>query len=73
MYFLGSGPKPTLWPLAHTPQRGTANGPAGHILNFLSLQGQPKSFAISSGPRIGWRRQHGVATQPWTWSQKTWS
>lgn len=54
----------------YTEQREATEGPAEH--NLLSLQGQPKSFTISSNPRRGWRRQHGVGRQPWTWSQKAW-
>ena len=46
MYLLGSGPKPTLWPLAHTQQRKATDGPVGHIHNLLNLQGQPRSFTI---------------------------
>lgn len=60
-YFLGSGPKPTFWTLAHTPQREATDRPAGHNRNLLSLQGQPRSFAISSDPGRGWRRQQ------WWW------
>lgn len=56
VHLLGSGPKPALLPLPHLEQRETSEGPAGHVHDLLSLQGQPKSLTISSDPGRGWRR-----------------
>lgn len=54
----------------HPEQSEVTKGPAGHIHNFLSLQGHPKSLTISSDPREAGEGNVVLGRQPWTWSQR---